>query len=111
MYAALFEMTSWMGCQQYIFKGNTASALRSEFERVQDLGCLVRMGRSEEKKKGQKELDKLEAVLNKYYDGSLTPDDLRTLNISISIGAIKCVCIEEGDDAMDKLRTQYPNAR
>ena len=111
MYAALLEMTSWMGCQQYIFKGNTASALLSEFERVQDLGCLVRMGRSEEKKQGQKELDKLEAVLNKYYDGSLTPDDLRTLNISISIGAIKCVCIEEGDDAMDKLRTQYPNAR
>ena len=59
----------------------------------------------------QKELDKLEAVLDKYYDGSLTPDDLLTLDISISIGTIKCVCIEEGDDAMDKLRTQYPNAR
>lgn len=111
MFAALFEMTSWMGCQQYIFKGNTASNLLSEFERVQDLGCLVRMGRSQENKKGQKELDKLEAILEKYYDGSLTTDDLLTLDIAISLGTIKCVCIEEGDDAAEKLKKQYPGAR
>ena len=62
MYAALFEMTSWMGCQQYIFKGNTASDLLSEFERVQDLGCLVRMGRGQENKKGQKFLSVCKAI-------------------------------------------------
>lgn len=111
MFASLFEMTSWMGCQQYIFTGNSASDLLSAFEQVQDLGCLVRMGRSQEKKKGQEELEKLEAVLNKYYDGSLTPDDLLTLDISISIGTIKCVCIEEGDDGVEKLKAQFPNAR
>ena len=43
---------------------NTASELLSEFEQVQDLGCLVRMGRGQENKKGQKELDKLEAILD-----------------------------------------------
>lgn len=111
MFAALFEMTSWMGCQQYIFAGNTASDLLSEFERVQDLGCLVRMGRGQESKKGQKELDKLEAILEKYYDGSLTADDLLTLDIAISLGTIKCVCIEEGGDAVEKLKAQYPGAR
>lgn len=111
MYAALFEMTSWMGCQQYIFDGGSVSALLSKFERVQDLSCLVQMGRSQESQKGQKELDKLETILDKYYDGSLTADDLLTLDIGISLGTIKCVCIEEGDDAVDKLRAQYPKAR
>ena len=111
MFAALFEMTSWMGCQQYIFEGNTASDLLSKFERVQDLGCLVQMGRSHENKNGQKELDKLEAILDKYYDGSLTPEELLTLDVSISLGAIKCVCIEEGATAADTLKAQYPNAR
>lgn len=111
MYAALFEMTSWMGNRQYIFKGNSATVLLSEFEAIQDLGCLVRMGRGQEDTKGQKELDKLEAILDKYYDGTLTPDDLLTLDISISLGTIKCVCIEEGADAADKLKAQYPTAR
>lgn len=111
MYAALFEMASWMGCYQYILEGNSASDLLSEFEQVQDLGCLIRMGRSQESKKGQKELDKLEAILNKYYDGSLTADDLLTIDIAISLGTIKCVCIEEGDDAVETLKAQYPSAR
>ena len=111
MFAALFEMTSWMGCHQYIFDGDNASDLLSKFERVQDLGCLVRMGRGQENKKGQKELDKLEAILDKYYDGSLTTDDLLSLDITISLGTIKCVCIEEGDDAVEKLKAQFPNAR
>ena len=111
MYAAVFEMTGWMGKQQYIFRGDSASDLLSKFERVQDLGCLVRMGRFQENKKGQKELDKLEAVLDKYYDGSLEPDDLLELDISISLGTIKCACVEEGDDAVDKLKAQYPTAR
>lgn len=111
MYAALFEMTSWMGCQQHIFQGESASDLLSEFERVQSLDCLVRMGRYQENQNGQKELDKLEAILDKHYDGSLTTDDLLTLDVSISLGTIKCVCVEAGDDAVDKLKEQYPRAR
>ena len=111
MFVALFEMTSWMGRELYIFKGDTASKLLSEFEQVQSLGCLVRMGRGQENENGQRELDKLEAILDKYYDGDLTPDELLTLDISISLGTIKCVCIEEGDDAVAKLKAQFPNAR
>ena len=69
------------------------------------------MGRSHENAKGQKMLDKLEAILNKRYSGELTSVDLLGLDITLSVGTIKCVEILVGDDAADRLKAKYPKAR
>ena len=111
MYVALFEMSSWMGPEQHIVRGSSAAELLYEFEEIQHLGCLVRMGRSEEGAEGQKMLDKLEEILNKRDNGDLTNEDLLTLDIKISLGTIKCVEIAEGDNAAEQLKAKYPNAR
>ena len=111
MYAGLFEVDSWIGKEQHIFEGNSASELLDEFEKVQSLGCLAQTGRMQEKAKGQKELDKLDIILGKHFNGELTNDDLLTLDINLKIGAIKCIAILEGDDAVEKLKAQYPNAK
>ena len=111
MYAALFEMDSWMGLEQRIISGSSAADLLYGFEEVQHLGCLVRMGRSEEGPEGQKMLDKLEEILNLRDNGDLTNEDLLTLDIKISLGTIKCVEIAEGDDADEQLKEKYPNVK
>ena len=110
MYAALFELNSWRP-EQYIITGSSAAALLDGFEDIQSLECLVRMGRSHENAKGQKELDKLEAILNKRYNGELSSVDLLGLDIKLSLGTIKCVEILVGEDAADRLKAKYPNAR
>lgn len=111
MYAALFEMDSWLGHQQYIFEGKCASELLIKFEQIQDLSCLVMMGRGEEGAAGQKALDKLEDILNKHYSGKLTTEDLQTLDIKISLGTIKCASIVEGEEAIKTLREAHPSAQ
>lgn len=111
MYAAVFEMSSWMGLEQHILKGKTAADLLNGFENIQSLSCLVRMGRSQEEANGQKALDKIEEILQKSYDGSLTPEELLTLDVKLSIGTIKCAEILEGADAAEKLKAAYPDAR
>ena len=110
MYAALFEMTSWLGPQQYIVRGSDAAGLLRSFEKIRHLGCLLRMGRSEEGREGQRMLDKLERILNKRNSGTLTNKDLLTLDIELSVGTIKCAEIVEGDDAAAQLKAKYPEA-
>lgn len=78
--------------------------------KIQSLECLVNMGLSREKAKGQKELTKLSLIIDKYDDGTLTVEDLANLDVKISIGAIKCLEIAEGDDAEVKLKEKYPKA-
>ena len=112
MFAALFEMESWLGIEQYIFEGNTASEMLSQFENIQDLGCLVRMGmRKERSSAGKSAIKALEDLLDKHYSGSLTNNDLLELDVKISIGAIKCVTIVEGSGSIAQLREEYPNAK
>lgn len=111
MYAALFEMGSWMGPEQHIVHGNSAADLLYGFEEVQHLSCLVRMGRGRENAEGQKMLDKLEWILDKRDAGILTNEDLLTLDIKLSVGSIKCVEIIEGDNAVEQLKEKYPHAR
>lgn len=112
MFAALFEMESWLGTEQYIFEGDTASEMLSRFENVQDLGCLVRMGQHEERSSaGKRAIKALEDLLDKHYSGSLTNKDLLELDVKISIGAIKCVTIVEGNEAIAQLRKDHPNAK
>lgn len=110
MYAALFEISGFMGLQQYIFEGGNPCSLLAQFEEVQDLSCLVRMGRMNEGKRGQKALDQLEELLDRYYAGELTMEELQKVEIKISIGAFRCVKVVEGDEAIAALRAEYPDA-
>lgn len=111
MYAALFELTGWTGLQQRIFEAESVGELFYKFNQIQDLCCLVRMGRARERKKGQKALDLIEELIEKYYDHALDIEDLLRMDVQLSIGSIKCVCVVEGVEEIDKLRAQYPNAK
>ena len=99
MYAAKIQI-GWIN---ECFKGETASDILRQAEDIQDFDCLLQMGRMQEGKNGQKELDKLEEFLNKYYDGKLDMSDLENLDITLGIGNIKCHGIAEGEDAIAKL--------
>lgn len=48
------------------------------------------MGRMQESEEYQGELDKLEAFLDKYHDESLTIEDIKGLDIHLSLGNIIC---------------------
>jgi hypothetical protein len=111
MYAALFEMSSWLGPEQHIVRGGSAADLLSGFEEVQSLSCLVRMGRGREDAEGQKMLIYLEDILFKRDSGTLTNEDLLAFDIKISLGTIKCVEIIEGDSALEQLKEKHPQAR
>ena len=111
MYAALFEMDSMFGKHQYIFEGKNAEAILIAFEYEQSLECLIRHGRYEEDAKGQLELDRLEAVYNKYINGTVTMDDLASLDVKLSVGTIQCLSIVEGAEAIAELKAQNPKAR
>ena len=112
MYAALFEMERRLGTEQYIFTGNSASELLSKFEEVQSLECLAEMGKRQERSAtGKKAIMLLEELLDKHLSGTMTIEDLLSLDIKISLGSIKCIKILEGDDAKDKLKLEYPKAR
>lgn len=106
MYAALFEVESWMGTDQYVFEGESACELLKQFERVQDLSCIVEMGREYEGSAGQAAIDKLESILELHYSKKLTVDDLKELNVKISIGGFRCVKVVEGDEAIRALKAE-----
>ena len=110
-YIAVFEIKSWLGIMQHIVKGENASDLLYSFEDIQSLECLVRHGRYEEDKKGQKELDKLESFLYKRDAGDLTIDELKKLDITLSLGHIKCLEILGGDGAEEQIKSFFPNAK
>ena len=111
MFAGIFEIDSWMGTERHYFEGESPSDLIDQLEHVQDLSCLVRMGRMEEDKKGQKQIDKLEAFLDKYYSNGLTVEDLRNFNIKISIGWIRCAKVAEGEKAVEELSKEYEDSK
>ncbi len=85
-YTALIEI----GWVKKNFEGNTPLEIVKEVEKIQDFDCLMMMGRAEEDKKGQIELDKLEAFLKKYYNHTLTIEDLKSLEIHLSLGNLIC---------------------
>lgn len=110
-YVAVIEMESWLGTEQHIVKGDNAGELLVEFEKIQSLDCLVRMGRSREDANGQKQLDKLEAILKKKYNGDLTIVELKKMDIKLTIGSFKCLTVEEGEKAENVIKSVYPKAR
>ena len=100
MYAAILQI----GHTQGLYKGKTPTGIIKDAERGQDFGCLLMMGRLQEDEAGQKELDKLEAFLKKYSQRKLTLDDIRELDIKLSIGTLKCHGAVEGDEAIAALK-------
>ena len=109
-YAAVFEVTSWL-TEQYLIKGDDAFEILSAFEDIQSLSCLVRMGRREEDVEGQKQLDKIEALLDKKDCGELNIDDLKTMDYTLSLGDIRCLDVLEGESAEAVLREKYPKVK
>lgn len=99
MYAAKIEL----GWANKWFKGETAIEIMRKVEDYQDFGCLIRMSRMYEDKNGQKEIDKLETFINKYYDDELTIEDIKSLDIHLSIGNFKCHRIAIGEEEVQKI--------
>ena len=110
-YVAVIEMTSWLGTHQHIVRGDTPSALIEDFENVQNLHCLVMMGRGEEDDEGQRNLDILEDILNQCENSELIEDDFKMLDIEISLGRIRFIEAFVGEGNEEKLKAKYPNAR
>ena len=110
MNAALFEFDGWLGHQKYIFKGETAADILRKVELIQDLSCLVMMGRFYESKEGQKQVDLLENLMEKYYNGTVTMQDLQPFTIKLSVGAAKCSAVADSDEAVEKLIAENPDA-
>lgn len=90
-YTATFQI-GWMTIKA---EGETPADLVREIENEQDLQCLVQMAGTMGTKKDKKEIGKLIDFLEKYEDDSLTIDDIRELNVDLSVGALKCESLTE----------------
>ena len=98
--AALIKIGWFMNC----FEADDPCGIIRKVEEIQDFDCLMRMGQEEESGEGQKELAKLQAFLDKYYDGSLTLDDIKDLNIELIPGDIVCLGVAENEEEIASLK-------
>ncbi len=64
--------------------------LVSAIEREQDLQCLAMMAGQMGTKKDKQEIRKLLEFLSKRSNDELTVEDIRNLDINLSVGRIKC---------------------
>ncbi len=90
-YTAVFHI-GWMTVNA---EGDTPADLVSEIEKAQDLQCLCQMAGMMGTAKDKKEIRKLTAFLEKYGDDTLTIDDIRNLDVDLSVGALKCESLSE----------------
>lgn len=95
-----------LGWVKDCFEAEDPCGIIRKVEDIQDFGCLLQMGYRVETKKGKQELAKLEAFLNKYYNGSLTMNDIKELNIHLSIADIICFGIGETEEEVEALKKQ-----
>lgn len=107
MFAAVLELTSWVGREVKYYEGDTVASIVRQFENFQDLGCLVMMGRANEGKEGQKEVTKIAAFLKKYHSGKLTLEDLKDFTFNLSVGSFQCLEAAQGDDEVARLRAVW----
>ena len=77
------------------FEAETPSDIFRQVEQYQDFDCLIMMGNAHETAAGQKELAKIEKVVEKYRSNTLMATDLKTLNAHLSIGNFICHELEE----------------
>jgi len=92
---AMYSATLSIGWMTVNAKGDTPADLVREIEKAQDLQCLVQMAGMMGTKKDKQEIRKLIDFLEKYSDDTLTIDDVRNLDVKLSVGALKCESLEE----------------
>ncbi len=92
-YTAKFQM-GWMTVDA---EGDSPSELMQAVEKEQDLMCLVQQCAMMGTKADKKEIGKVISFLEKQSDDSLTIDDIRDLNVKLSVGSIKCLELMEND--------------
>lgn len=107
--AALFSMSGWAGRERCICTGDNAVNVLFRFMQKQDLFCLLQMGRAMDSQSAQKDLDKIECLLNAYQEETLEMKDLRTLDVYLQSGSISCDAIAETDEDVEKLIASYPD--
>lgn len=112
MVAAVIELKSWLGPEQYFVVGQNACEIMVKFEEKQDLHCLAMMGRQHERtKKGQKELDKVDEFLRKYDFDELTLSDIQEFTFELEVGSFKCLGIADGEEQVKQLEEEFSQAR
>ena len=72
------------------YEGDSPEEIIFQLYRDQNLDCLVRMGPM-----FGEDVSELEAFIDKFHSGDLTFEDLKNMNITLSIGTIKCTSAEE----------------
>lgn len=90
-YSAVFQI-GWMTVNA---EGESLEDLIRDIEKEQDLQCLVQMAGMMGTKKDKKEIGKLIDFLEKYNSHELTVDDVRNLDIDLSVGGLKCESLSE----------------
>ena len=85
-YVAVIEM----GIDNFTVEGNNRYELMREIEEHQDLDCHLSMARNVEIASKQKEVDKLDDFMDRYYCIGITVEDIRNIDINFSIGRLKC---------------------
>ena len=90
-YSAVFQI-GWMTVNA---EGDTLEDLIREVESAQDLQCLAQMASMMGTKKDKQEIRKLIDFLEKYSNDELTVEDVRNLDINLSVGGLKCESFNE----------------
>ena len=90
-YTAVFQI-GWMTVNA---DGDSPSELVKSIENAQDLQCLVQMASVMGTKKDKQEIHKLIDFLVKYGNDELTIEDIRNLDVKLSVGALKCESLQE----------------
>ncbi len=106
MVGAIFYTDKKYGGHDYLYTGEDANDLISQFNEDQNLTCLPEMGRLMGTRKDKIVLKKLDAFLTKYYRGELTMDDLKDFSVNLSIGYIGVRAIAETDEDVKKLEAK-----
>lgn len=90
-YSAVFHI-GWMTVNA---EGDTLEDLIREVENTQDLQCLAQMASMMGTKKDKQEIRKLIEFLEKYSSDELTVDDVKNLNVDLSVGGLRCESLRE----------------
>ena len=72
------------------YESDYPEGIMDSFLQDQDLNCVARMARN-----FGEDTSAIDDIMNKYSDGDLTWDDIKNMSISLSIGTIKCIKLED----------------
>lgn len=111
MVAAIIGTDGRAGYQKHLHRDED---IPEQFMQARDLDCLINMGCSGCAGAQITDGAQPEApneLVSKYRSCTLTADDLRQPYVHISVGAIKCESIAEGEQAIEQLLQAHPDAR